>query len=185
MLWCDGHRDSASRSIGRARPANDRRPLRRSDLHSFALRHADGSIRLSSPRHGRLAGQRRDGDSTRRNDTGVDAARRRDTRRLWWENGILGLGNGNVDWNDEIAPGPLEIGFDYAFLMPATGDRVPCVYVENRRVLGIDRRDPIRISYREPLLDEPLGASILNYSNSSQVTDMTRRSSTASAASVT
>lgn len=24
----------------------------------------------------------------------------------------LGLGNGNVDWNGDINPGPLEIGFD-------------------------------------------------------------------------
>ena len=28
----------------------------------------------------------------------------------------LGLGNGNVDWNADIKPGPLEIGFDYSFL---------------------------------------------------------------------
>ena len=56
----------------------------------------------------------------------------------------LGLGAGNVDWNGEIKPGPLEVGFDYAFIMPATGDRVPCVYVENRRVVGLDPRDPIQ-----------------------------------------
>ena len=37
----------------------------------------------------------------------------------------LGLGTGSIDWNGEIKPGPLEIGFDYAFIMPATGDRVP------------------------------------------------------------
>lgn len=27
----------------------------------------------------------------------------------------LGLGNGNIDWNGEIKPGPLEIGFDWRF----------------------------------------------------------------------
>src|SRR5689334_1510887 len=43
----------------------------------------------------------------------------------------LGLGTGNIDWNGDIEPGPLEIGFDWCFIMPATGDRVPCVYVEN------------------------------------------------------
>ena len=32
----------------------------------------------------------------------------------------LGLGDGNVDWNSKISPGPLEIGFDYAYLIPAT-----------------------------------------------------------------
>src|SRR5262245_49759380 len=43
----------------------------------------------------------------------------------------LGLGPASgPDWNGELRPGPLEIGFDYAFLMPATGDRVPTVYVE-------------------------------------------------------
>ncbi|RMG60684.1 MAG: arylsulfatase, partial [Bacteroidetes bacterium] len=50
----------------------------------------------------------------------------------------LGLGNGDLDWNDTIAPGPLEVGFDYCFLIPATGDRVPCVYVENHAVVGLD-----------------------------------------------
>jgi len=70
----------------------------------------------------------------------------------------LGLGpEGGPDWNGEIRPGPLEIGFDYAFLMPATGDRVPTVYVENRRVVGLDPSDPIRINYREKVGDEPTG----------------------------
>ncbi len=69
----------------------------------------------------------------------------------------LGLGSGNLDWNGEIKPGPLEIGFDYCFLMPATGDRVPCVYVENHRVAGLEPRDPIRVSYKEPIGDEPTG----------------------------
>lgn len=69
----------------------------------------------------------------------------------------LGLGAGEVDWNRNIAPGPLDIGFDYAFIIPATGDRVPCVYVEDRRVVGLDASDPIRVSYRDPFADEPTG----------------------------
>lgn len=70
----------------------------------------------------------------------------------------LGLGGeGGPDWNGEIKPGPLEIGFDYAFIMPATGDRVPCVYVENHRVVGLDPSDPIRVSYKEKIGDEPTG----------------------------
>ena len=61
----------------------------------------------------------------------------------------LGLGSkGGPDWNGEIRPGPLEIGFDYAFFFPATGDRVPCVYVENHRVAGLDSSDPIQVSGR-------------------------------------
>lgn len=69
----------------------------------------------------------------------------------------LGLGNGNLDWNGEIAPGPLEVGFDECFLLPATGDRVPCVYVEGHRVVDLDPADPLRVSYRKRLDDAPLG----------------------------
>lgn len=69
----------------------------------------------------------------------------------------LGLGAGKLDWNGEIKPGPLEIGFDYAFIMPATGDRVPCVYVENHRVVNLDPSDPIEVSYEKPFEGEPLG----------------------------
>ncbi|RPJ78115.1 MAG: arylsulfatase [Acidobacteria bacterium] len=69
----------------------------------------------------------------------------------------LGLGKGSPNWNREIAPGPLDIGFDYAFLIPATGDRVPCVFVENRRVAGLAPDDPITVSYKEPVGNEPTG----------------------------
>src|SRR5262245_15696852 len=69
----------------------------------------------------------------------------------------LGLGAGNLDWNGEIKPGPLEIGFDYCFLIPATGDRVPCVYVENHHVVGLDPADPIRVSYGTKIGNDPTG----------------------------
>jgi len=71
----------------------------------------------------------------------------------------LGLGSHGreLDWNAEITPGPLDIGFDYCFLIPATGDRVPCVYVENRRVVGLDPDDPIEVSFNKPVGDEPTG----------------------------
>jgi arylsulfatase A-like enzyme len=70
----------------------------------------------------------------------------------------LGLGpRGGPDWNGEIRPGPLDIGFDYSFILPATGDRVPTVYVENRRVVGLDPADPIRVSFADPIGTEPTG----------------------------
>ncbi len=69
----------------------------------------------------------------------------------------LGLGRGGLDWNSDIAPGPLELGFDYCFLLPATGDRVPCVYVENHRVLGLESGDPLNVSFGEYVGDEPTG----------------------------
>ncbi|MEW6236993.1 MAG: arylsulfatase [Candidatus Omnitrophota bacterium] len=69
----------------------------------------------------------------------------------------LGLGDAKLDWNGEIIPGPLDIGFDYNFLIPATGDRVPCVFVENRRVAGLDPNDPIQVSFAQPVGAEPTG----------------------------
>jgi arylsulfatase A-like enzyme len=71
----------------------------------------------------------------------------------------LGLGNeGGPDWNGEIKPSPLDLGFDYSFIMAATGDRVPTVYIENRRVVGLDPADPIKVSYQSKIGDEPTGA---------------------------
>lgn len=69
----------------------------------------------------------------------------------------LGLGNGQVDWNEHIAPGPNEIGFDYSFIMAATQDRVPTVYLENGNVVGLDPADPIQISYQKNFEGEPTG----------------------------
>ncbi|MBN1781101.1 arylsulfatase [bacterium] len=71
----------------------------------------------------------------------------------------LGLGKAKPDWNGDVKPGPLETGFDYCFLIPATGDRVPCVFVENHRVLGLDPEDPIEVSFGEKIGDDPTGIS--------------------------
>ncbi len=60
----------------------------------------------------------------------------------------LGLGNGNIDWNQPISPAPADVGFDYSFIMAATGDRVPCVYVEDGKVLNLDPADPILVNYQ-------------------------------------
>ncbi len=69
----------------------------------------------------------------------------------------LGLGRGELDWNGNIAPGPLEVGFDECLLLPATGDRVPCIYVEGHRVVGIDPQDPIAVAYGERIDARPIG----------------------------
>ena len=69
----------------------------------------------------------------------------------------LGLGDGNLDWNKEIKLGPRQIGFDYSFLIPATGDRVPCVYTENGKVIGLDQSDPITVSYGKKIGTDPTG----------------------------
>ncbi|WP_235299521.1 sulfatase family protein [Portibacter marinus] len=69
----------------------------------------------------------------------------------------LGLGNGNVNWNEHISPGPNEVGFDYSYIMAATQDRVPTVYIENGNVVRRDKNDPIEVSYEENFPGEPTG----------------------------
>ena len=70
----------------------------------------------------------------------------------------LGLGEVNgPEWNGEIKPGPIECGFNYSFILPATGDRVPCVYVENHHVVNLSHTDPIQVSYKEKVGTEPTG----------------------------
>ncbi|MEK7415591.1 MAG: arylsulfatase [Planctomycetota bacterium] len=71
----------------------------------------------------------------------------------------LGLGEGQNDWNKPLKPGPLELGYDYSFLMAATMDRVPCVYVRGHDVVGLDPADPIQISYKTPFVGELIGRS--------------------------
>jgi arylsulfatase A-like enzyme len=70
----------------------------------------------------------------------------------------LGLGPaGGPDWNSEIVPNPNSIGFGYSFIMAATGDRVPTVFVENGRIAHFDPADPIKVSYTTPVGDWPTG----------------------------
>lgn len=71
------------------------------------------------------------------------------------------LGMGDVtaeqDWNGHVTPGPREIGFDYSYIMAATADRTPCVFMENQRVTNLDPNDPIEVSYIKNFAGEPSG----------------------------
>lgn len=69
----------------------------------------------------------------------------------------LGLGDvtGAQDWNGFISPSPADIGFDEHYIMAATGDRVPCVFIENGRVAGHDATAPIEVSYVANFDGEP------------------------------
>lgn len=69
----------------------------------------------------------------------------------------LGMGSGHVNWNEHIAPGPNEVGFDYAYVMAATQDRVPTVYIENGNVAELDPNDPIEVDYSKNFEGEPTG----------------------------
>lgn len=71
----------------------------------------------------------------------------------------LGLGSeqGKQDWNGHIKPNPSDIGFDYSFIMAATGDRTPCIYIENGRGVGLEKDDPVYVSYSKNFPNEPTG----------------------------
>ena len=70
----------------------------------------------------------------------------------------VGLGNGDgIDWNGEIKPGPMEVGFGSVFYMPSTGDRVPTVLIRDHRVENLDPADPIRVSYKKKIGNDPTG----------------------------
>ncbi len=67
----------------------------------------------------------------------------------------LGMGDGNVNWNEQVTPGAMQVGFDYSCIIAATNDRVPTVYVENGNVVGMDAGDPIQVSYEQNFEGEP------------------------------
>lgn len=69
----------------------------------------------------------------------------------------LGLGDGNVDWNQKVTPCPNEIGYDYSFVQAATNDRVPCIFIENGKGVGLQKEDPLYVNYRTNFEGEPTG----------------------------
>lgn len=73
----------------------------------------------------------------------------------------IGLGDGKIDWNGVIRPSPADVGFDESFIMAATADRVPSVYIKDGRVLNLDPADPLEVSYAKenPFKDVPTGQS--------------------------
>ncbi|MEG1660050.1 MAG: arylsulfatase [Bacteroides sp.] len=71
----------------------------------------------------------------------------------------LGLGDktGEQDWNAPLPAALGDLGFDYSYIMAATADRVPCVFIENGQVANYDSSSPIEVSYKKPFAGEPLG----------------------------
>ena len=67
------------------------------------------------------------------------------------------IGRGGPDWNGELKPGPLEIGFDTCFLLPTTNDRVPQVYVQDHQVANLDPLDPLWVGNKRPSESHPTG----------------------------
>ncbi|MEM7144678.1 MAG: sulfatase-like hydrolase/transferase [Verrucomicrobiota bacterium] len=54
----------------------------------------------------------------------------------------LGFGKDAPNWNGELKPGPLELGFDYYYGVPVVNSHPPFVYVENYNVVGLLPDDP-------------------------------------------
>ena len=69
----------------------------------------------------------------------------------------LGVETGKQDWNKPISPALADIGFDHSYIMAATADRVPCVFIEDGEVAGYDPSEPIFVSYRGNFEGEPSG----------------------------
>lgn len=73
----------------------------------------------------------------------------------------LGLGDktGEQDWNAPLPAALGDLGFDYHYIMAATADRVPCVFIENGQVANYDPSAPIEVSYKQNFPNEPTGKS--------------------------
>ena len=71
----------------------------------------------------------------------------------------LGLGDksGTQDWNAQLPTHVGDLGFDYSYIMAATADRVPCVFIENGHVANWDSTAPIEVDYRNNFPGEPTG----------------------------
>lgn len=71
----------------------------------------------------------------------------------------LGLGSetGKQDWNGTLDEDLSDIGFDYHYIMAATSDRVPCVFIEDGKVVNHDPDHPIEVSYKANFVGEPTG----------------------------
>ncbi|MBA4849389.1 arylsulfatase [Emticicia sp. BO119] len=71
----------------------------------------------------------------------------------------LGIGKGEIDWNKDLLLNPNDVGFDYSYIMAATTDRVPTVFIENRRVVGLEINDPLLVNYNKNFEGEPTALS--------------------------
>lgn len=71
----------------------------------------------------------------------------------------LGLGNetGKQNWNEVVKPNPSDLGFDYSYIMAATADRTPCMFMENGKGVGLLDNDPVEVSYTTNFSGEPTG----------------------------
>ncbi len=88
----------------------------------------------------------------------------------------LGLGDkdGEQDWNAPLPTALGDIGFDYSYIMAATADRVPCVFIENGKVANYDPSAPIEVSYRKPIEGGTVGKRSPGIAVQSEIEPWTR-----------
>jgi len=67
----------------------------------------------------------------------------------------LGFGKQAPNWNGELKPGPLELGFDYYFGVPVVNSHPPFVFVEDDRVVGLVPDDPFVFGKRAKTREFP------------------------------
>ncbi|MDR6241768.1 sulfatase family protein [Aureibacter tunicatorum] len=65
----------------------------------------------------------------------------------------LGLGddNSDLDWNAKLTASPNDLGFDYSYIMAATQDRVPTIYIRNGEVVNLNSENPIYVDYEKKI----------------------------------
>jgi len=73
----------------------------------------------------------------------------------------LGFGDKRgPNWNGELWTGTGALGFDYHFLLPTKNDRVPQVFVQDRRVPNLDHSDPLWVGDKKPTIRHTLETQI-------------------------
>lgn len=80
----------------------------------------------------------------------------------------LGFGSQpKPDWNTDLKPGPLELGFDHFFGIPVVNSSPPFVWVQDHRVVGLDPADPLVYGgqavtqpFQEKFMSPPMSGAI-------------------------
>jgi arylsulfatase A-like enzyme len=89
----------------------------------------------------------------------------------------LGFGDGAVDWNGRIEPGPVEAGCDYFFGLLVSNNIPPYVFVENHHVVGLDPADPLVVKPSTPGKNDQTasGGKSAQFRQQDVATELTRR----------
>lgn len=87
----------------------------------------------------------------------------------------LGFGDKKADYNKLLKPGPLELGFDHFFGIATNNSENPFVYIEDHRVFGWDKKDPLRRNPDGKLPYDPAVVGRMSSNNYAGATEAHRR----------